>query len=375
MSSSLPSIRNNHPIGVGTGGSHSLGIEKSKVPSDALNPKPVSSPGNMTEALEELAMNMDPRGIGGGTKSLKKRNVSISRGKEDVEKIEKISEVFNDLQEKGMRSSFSSLTNEAIKHFSEGKSLNEWKKNKEDDPAVNYVVLTNAMFRTEQTNPDISPAIENALEQLQENQNSEIKAGVNTAKAFNQFGDRIHKKDLRDVYYEAIVDKESIASMFEVMLDKLPPDLFQLNLLAMRRALSDDLNAMASSIDKSSLKILLKKLEDSKNISSIVKDADEIITRIKLNSTSRIDSLGLAKEMISTTRKTIPPGHMENLIGDITPPSEDQKREFFNDFYNRMKGISSTIWLNDSVRERNLEVMYKDIIATSGAANLSSQRR
>jgi type III secretion system YopN/LcrE/InvE/MxiC family regulator len=139
-----------------------------------------------------------------------------------------------------------------------------------------------------------------------------IRGGANTAEALQQFSALIDERDqLREIYYDTIVQGPTVRETFERLLKAFGPARFAQAIRTMRNAIVDDMRAPFPSANTILLEAYYTGLRDAHMIQSLIRSTEDLQKRVGPCALGTPD--GVIEFLSQTLRYTEGPGNSRQL--------------------------------------------------------------
>ena len=316
-------------------------------------------PFNNGSGTEELTFQMS------STKETESKKSSNSQTKLAAEKVlhrvravERIQNLHVQLFGKQAEKRLAENAKKALDHFSQGKTLQEWVTNVEQDPTLTEATLRYAIeehARENNTAPGTIDTFKKALQELQDKYSKEITAGQNTAVALSAFSSEEERKKLRLLYYETINAQSSAQNIIDNLLKKFGGEDLTKGFMTLLNAINNDLNAMRSSIPKDGLAYLLTDLEKTKKAVSIVQQVITLLKNITVNIPPGKEAFTILLQAINQmTGGLLFAENVNKLEGLVSP---DKHPSLLGQVTRMMQALPFSLWPNEEIRMMVLDML------------------
>ncbi|WP_448653045.1 type III secretion system gatekeeper subunit SctW [Pseudomonas fluorescens] len=225
------------------------------------------------------------------------------------------------------------------------------------DPARAYVALKylEAQAGTDVRSSEASLA-RDASAELEASFGGQIRAGLNTAVTLQAGSvDPQERQALRTLYYTSVVARQSLATMMQALLGVYGGDRFVFGLKVMRKALSDDIAAHASSIPKAQLSTLLLGLQSCGQLSSVLTHCQALIQRLSLED----DPVRLLQRLLGYVSTGLGTTEVKRLADEFGVGNSPKGLVFLNAFYAVVKQLPLALWADSRAREETLSLTLR----------------
>lgn len=220
------------------------------------------------------------------------------------------------------------------------------------DPARAYVVLRHLTAQAEAEVRKTEAALaRDALARLEMRHNREIQAGLNIAMTLQAAsGDPQERQAVRALYYANVVVRQSLASMMQALLGMYGGERFADGLNIMRRALADDVAALASSIPTDRLRTLLLGLQSCGQLGGVLSGCHGLIERLKVD----YDAVILLQRLLGYAGNGIGPPEVQRLADELVGAEAASQLASLNAIYPVLKSLPIALWRDSRSRQENL---------------------
>lgn len=292
-----------------------------------------------------------------------------------VERIDALTKLYR-LLEHTSRSDLASQARRLQKYLQLPMPLQAALKLAQGDPARADILLQHSLMlaQLEGRQADMRTTRE-LLDALREQHGDKIRAGINTASAIALFSsDPQQRSALRNLYYQAIVGQEPLASLMEGLLARLGPKRFYRGLRTLQRALSEDIAALESSLPKAVLRSLLWNLSACGCLSSLLKDCKALHEGLHpIVPANVMTPLVMGKRILRFCTKGFTTPELEAFTEDALGQARHLRWRLLNRLYTLLLNLSPALWRDVKTRQSSL-LLIRNLIS-EGRKTLRSGRR
>ena len=311
---------------------------------------------SMADSMEEVSMKFS-ESVEKNSKSLEERTIKPR----SEQRIEKLAELYELLTNHDTQT----LNQEARRILSQGQqqlSIALLLDTAKGDPAKAEVILQKALAEARTTGQaNKVQQLELLGQELYAKHGAEVMAGLNTAGALAMFSqDPEHRQTLRQLYYQHIVGQGSLATLFDALLTQFDEAHFAQGLHTLIRALTDDLAAQFPSLPQGQLRVILKDLTASQQLSHILNSVQVMLR--KLAAKGMIQSMSAAKltrKLVEFTQSSLYPREVKNLNTETVGDDPLAHVVFLNALYPLVQKLPLPLWKDNKARQNTLNVILR----------------
>ncbi|RLM25353.1 SepL/TyeA/HrpJ family type III secretion system gatekeeper [Brenneria alni] len=228
-----------------------------------------------------------------------------------------------------------------------------------NDPARGDVLLRQVISQTQQDEPNVAAAAEQALQQLHQEKGPEVRAGLNTASAIDRFSTNPeHKQAIRDLYYQKIVHQQSASALLDALLERFGAKHFPDALHTLQSALSADIASLAPSLPKVALRKMLGNLKDSCNLSHTLSVSKQILDRLSTKlQKSTLNEVELTRRLIGLSANGAYARDLHNLGREVAGTQPQHQTLFFNALLPLVNNLPQSLWRDPKNRQTALQLI------------------
>ncbi|MGB3122849.1 MAG: type III secretion system gatekeeper subunit SctW [Pseudomonas sp.] len=300
----------------------------------------VAAPG-----LDELASAFS-REVAFTSKTLNQRSMGVL-----VTPTEQLAQLYDQLGHPA-QASLASITQQARQVLKQQPSVEDLLKLTGGDPARTYVVLRQITAQAEAEARKTEAALaRDALARLEMRHKREIQAGLNIAMTLQAAsGDPQERQAVRALYYANVVVRQSLSSMMQALLGMYGGERFSDGLNIMRRALADDVAALASSIPTAKLRTLLLGLQSCGQLGGVLSSCHGLIERLKVEH----DAVILLQRLLGYAGNGIGASEVQRLAGELAGEEAARQIASLNAIYPVIKSLPMALWRDTRGRQEGL---------------------
>lgn len=300
----------------------------------------VAAPG-----LDELA-SVFSREVAFTSKTLNQRSMGVL-----VTPTEQLAQLYDQLGHPA-QASLASMTHQVRQALKQQPGVEHLLKLTGGDPARTYVVLRQLTAQAEAEVRKTEAALaRDALARLEMRYKREIQAGLNIAMTLQAAsGDPQERQAVRALYYANVVVRQSLASMMQALLGMYGGERFSAGLNIMRRALADDVAALASSIPTAKLRTLLLGLQSCGQLGGVLSSCHTLIDRLKVEH----DAVILLQRLLGYAGNGIGSSEVERLAGELVGEETASQLASLNAIYPVLKSLPMALWRDARGRQEGL---------------------
>lgn len=240
----------------------------------------------------------------------------------------------------------------------------QWVAVTEGDPVLADTLLRAALSTAQRLGQqEKTDAISTALKTLEQTFEQQIGAGINTAEAIAAFTTHPeHKLAMRQLYYSAVIGQQSVETLFDVLLEKFGSSRFELALRTMKRALADDIAALAPSSPRRALHHIATALNDAGAISTMLVMVKDFLDTLKgkfADVSTPTDSL--VRSLIGMCHNGFQSHQLTQLGPQIVGPNPLHQSFFYNQFLMLVVKLPATLWKNDPADQQRAVKMVRTL--------------
>ncbi|MGY2375269.1 type III secretion system gatekeeper subunit SctW [Pseudomonas sp. SDO524_S393] len=240
------------------------------------------------------------------------------------------------------------------------------------DPARAFVVLKHVVDQTDaQVLPAEAKMARTTLADLEKGFKGEIQAGLNIAVALQAATDDPKERQaMRELYYNSVVNRQSLTVMLHALLDAYGGEQFLNGLNVMRGALADDMAARASSISPAALRSLLKGLGSCSQLGGVLSSCQDLIQRLNV----QFDPVTLLKRLLTCTSTGLGGNEIPDLLNDLRSEQPSHKLTALNGLYPAFRQLPLAVWPDEGVRKDSVKLLLMVMDQLTQNERLQNQR-
>lgn len=329
-------------------------LETFKAPAEQA----VQSPPPLANAMEEVSLAFSSS-VERNSKALNQREIRDRKQNQRVERVEKLAELYRLLDQ-------SSLLNlgrqaqqmqSALKHKP---SLEDLLELTDKDPTRASIVLQQVQRQAKASGvAQDSQVAEEYLERLHEHYGEQIRAGLNTATAIAGFSaDPEQKQAMRHLYYQAVVNQQSVSGILDALLERFEEKDFNRGLRALQRALADDIGALAPSLEPSALRGLLDKLNASSQLNHTLQRSHELLERMTTDTaTPAMSAVQLTRNLLRLSANGVFVRDFQKLSHEVVGKEPLRQAPFLNALHPVVQELPMPLWKDPKSRQSALGLL------------------
>ena len=308
--------------------------------------KVVQARAQAATGLDELA-NAFSREVALISKTLNQRSMGVL-----MTPTEQLAQLYDQLGHPA-QTSLASITQQARQALKKQPSVEDLLKLTGGDPARTYVVLRQITAQAEAEVRKTEAALaRDALARLEMRHKREIQAGLNIAMTLQAAsGDPQERQAVRTLYYTNVVVRQSLANMMQALLGMYGGERFADGLNIMRRALADDVAALASSIPTAKLRTLLLGLQSCGQLGGVLSSCRGLIERLQVEH----DAVILLQRLLGYAGNGIGSSEVQRLASELASDAETASQlTSLNAVYPVVKSLPMALWRDTRGRQEGL---------------------
>ncbi len=215
-----------------------------------------------------------------------------------------LEEIFKTMQEDDAARNLKQLAKSLVQVARNQGNLLQAASERFSDPSKQYLALAAAIHEASQ-DPGARLELEvlrDALATLEEQQNKEIRAGLNTLDAAAEYGPHAEDGDtFRAAYRDAVFGEGTLAENFKVLLDRFGDQSFESGTALLLKALAADLSAMRPSLEPIRLNAILQDVYQLQAAGTMLARCRALCERLAREFLLRLKPIDLTKELVKLT--------------------------------------------------------------------------
>ncbi len=325
-------------------------------PQTQTGPAVFSAIPNSSDNMEEVSMKFS-ESVEKNTKKLEQRAIK-PRTEQRVEKLTQLYQLLTNHDTQTLHDEVRRLLTQSQQSLSLAHLLTI----AENDPAKADVILQKARMHAQQSSQsETFNKLQALANELYEHHGAEVMAGLNTASALAMFSqDSEHRQAMRHLYYQHVVGQGSLVALFDALLTQFDDTHFAQGLHTLMRALTDDLAAQFPSLPRDQLRVLLKDLTASQQLSHILNSVQALLKRFAAKGMIRtMTSAKLTRKLIEFTQSNLYPREVKNLNADAVGEDPLAQVAFLNGLYPLVQKMPLPIWKDPKSRQNTLNLLLR----------------
>ncbi len=331
-------------------------LETFKAPAESAKLVQPSQP--LTDAMEEVAMAFSAS-VERNSKALNQREVAGKKPLRNVERVEKLAELYRLLDQPSLLN-LGKQAQQMQSLLQQQPSLEDLLDLTDKDPTRASLVLQQVQRQAQaHGNQADSQIAEQYLGTLHEEYGEQIRAGLNTASAIAEFSaDPGQKQAMRHLYYQAVVNQQSVGGILDALLERFEEKNFGRGLRSLQRALADDIGALAPSLTPSALRGLLGKLNASSQLSHTLQSSREVLERMTTDtSTPGLSPVQLTRNLLRLSANGVFMRDFQNLSHEAVGKDPLRQAPFLNALHPVVQELPMPLWKDAKTRQSALGLM------------------
>lgn len=325
-------------------------------PGSANNIKPPPATNDMANAMEEITMKFS-ESVERNSKSLEERTVK-PRTLLRIEKLEALYGLLTgnaDNKQDGEVRRLLAMGQQSI-------SLSQLLEHAGGDPTKAEVLAQHALHRARrQGDSTTAHHLQQVMQALHSEHGDEVRAGINTAEALALFSQEPQQRQsMRQLYYRSIVGQASLVATFDALLSQFDERHFGQGIHTLMRAMSDDLSSAFPSLPPSQLRMLLRDLTASQQLTNILNGCRELLGKLVAHHPNlQMSPARLTRRLLDLTQANVYPREIKTLSEDIVGQAPLDHLQFLNALYPRMQQLPLPIWKDGKSRQSTLNLLLR----------------
>ncbi|WP_110186378.1 type III secretion system gatekeeper subunit SctW [Pokkaliibacter plantistimulans] len=327
----------------------------SSTPAEKVDLKSIAEDA-LADSMEEISMKFS-ESVERHSKSLEERSVK-PRTLLRIEKLEALYTLLNSHADSRLDEDVRKLLAMGQQKF----SLDQLLDLVGGDPAKAEVLAQHAMHRAKaQGNGTLLNNLQQVVQSLHSEHGAEVQAGINTAEALAMFSqDPQQRQNIRSLYYRNIVGQASLAAIFDALLSQFDEHHFSQGIHTLMRAMDDDLRSQFPSLPVNQLRVLLRDLTASQQLSNILNGSRELLNKMAAKHMARqMSAARLTRRLVEFTQSNIYPREIKTLSDDAVGQSPLHHLQFLNALYPLIQQMPLAIWKDGKSRQGTLNLMLR----------------
>lgn len=327
---------------------------KAKAPTEKL----VQPNQPLTDAMEEVAMAFSAS-VERNSKALNRREITGKKPLHNVERVEKLAELYRLLDQPSLLN-LGKQAQQMQTLLKQKPSLEDLLDFTDQDPTRASIVLQQVQRQAKaHGNQEDSQIAEQYLDTLHQDYGEQIRAGLNTASAIAEFSaDPDQKQSMRHLYYQAVVNQQSVGGILDALLERFEEKDFNRGLRSLQRALADDIGALAPSLAPSALRGLLGKLNASSQLSHTLQSSRELLDRMTTDTTTPgLSAVQLTRNLLRLSANGVFVRDFQNLSHEVVGKDPLRQAPFLNALHPVVQELPIPLWKDTKTRQSALGLM------------------
>ncbi|MEJ2442522.1 MAG: type III secretion system gatekeeper subunit SctW [Exilibacterium sp.] len=312
----------------------------------------------LTSSMEEIAMKFS-ESIEKHSKSLNDRKITPR----SLLKAEKIQQIYALLEESN-GSSLNNLVKKTLERQRQGMKAGDMLELAGGDAARADLILQQSMQHcSDNGDQDSLKRLQECQKDLHTKHGAEVRAGVNTASAIAEFSRLPEVRgQIRNLYYNSILGKNSLANIFDQLLSKSNEDHFYRGFRTLQRALSDDIASASPSRPSGQLHTLLADLNACQKLGSIINASQQFCQRL----TSRkfpvnFTPLNLTRQLINFSQSNLYSRDLNQLVEKSAGSDLSHQLTFLNGLLPMVEALPLPIWKDPKSRSSSIKLIRRQM--------------
>lgn len=324
--------------------------------SAVVAPAMVNPAQEMADSMEEISMRFSEH-VEKSTKSLAERSIK-SRSEQ---RVEKLAELYQLLTSQDTHT----LDQEVRKLLAMNQQqmlLDDLLKSVGGDPAKAEVLLQKALLQAKGSRPAEQVArLEQLSQELHAQHGAQVMAGLNTAGALALFSqDPDNRQSLRQLYYQHIVGQASLATLFDALLTRFDEHHFAQGIHTLMRAMTDDLAAQFPSLPRGHLRVLLRDLNASQQLSNILNGVQAMLLKLSAKGMLKeMTAARMTRRLIDFTQTSIYPREVKTLGNETVGDHPLAHVVLLNALYPLIQKMPLPLWKDGKSRQSTLNLILR----------------
>lgn len=314
----------------------------------------------LIDAMEEVALKFS-ESVERHSKSLDERKISkFSPSQQQVERIEKLAELYR-LLDHSDQPSLEQQARRMQQQLQQQPSLQTALSLGGQDPARTDILLQQALRLTlNEGRGSEAQQTQGLIDELRQLHGEQIRAGLNTASAIALFSrDPVQRATMRQLYYQAIVGRQPLASLLESLLERFGEEQFGRGLHTLQRALADDIAALAPSLPGGVLGSMLRGLGSCGQLNNLLKVSQALLDRLSQPALrSGMTPLAMSKRVLRFCANGFFARDLTLLGEDTLNQAPHMLPRFFNGLYSLLQNLPLVLWKDLKTRQNGLRLLH-----------------
>lgn len=290
------------------------------------------------------------------SKSLEQRQLVVAGPGQRVQKIEQLAQLYQQLGHPGQES-LAHLAQQARVLLLQKTTVDALLTLTGGDPARTYVVLQHLAAQADgESRASEAARARDCLATLTERHQAQIQAALNTAAALHTGSDDpALRQAVRQVYYDSVVLRQSLATMMQALLELFGATQFNCGLQVMRRALADDVGAQVPSVSTVQLRTLLLGLQACAQLNTVLRDCAALASRLTPHvADCEQQAVVLLQRLLGYAGTGIAPGEVQRLGCEFGGETLSHQLVSLNALYPLLQRLPMALWRDSRSRQETL---------------------
>ncbi|MCA2016950.1 type III secretion system gatekeeper subunit SctW [Vibrio tritonius] len=311
---------------------------------------------DMADSMEEISMRFSEN-VEKSTKSLAERSIKTR----SEQRVEKLAELYQMLT-----SQDTNTLNQEVRRLlalsQQQMQLDDLLKSVGGDPAKAEVLLQKALLQAKGSRPAEQIArLEQLSQELHEQHGAQVMAGLNTAGALAMFSqDPDNRQSLRQLYYQHVVGQASLATLFDALLTRFDEHHFAQGIHTLMRAMTDDLAAQFPSLPRGHLRVLLRDLTASQQLTNILNGVQAMLLKLSAKGMLKeMSAARLTRRLIDFTQTSLYPREVKTLSNETVGENPLAHVVLLNTLYPLIQKMPLPLWKDSKSRQSTLNLILR----------------
>ena len=319
---------------------------------------PTTAKPPLIDSMEEVALKFS-ESVERHSKSLGERNVKHANRGQQVERVEKLAELYR-LLDYSDQPSLGQQARRMQIHLQQQPSLQTALALADQDPTRTDILLQQALHlslrESRKTDADTTRQL---IDELRLVHGDKIRAGFNTASAIALFSrDPRQRAAMRQLYYKAIVGQEPLASLLEALLEHFNDEQLTRGLRTLQRALADDIAALSPSLPRGALSSMLSGLSSCGQLNNLLKTCQALIERLRQQEHwGDMTPLVMSKRVLRFCANGFFARDLTLLAEDTVGSTPRLHPLFLNGLYPLLQNLPLVLWKDLKARQNGLRLL------------------
>ncbi|PAU66304.1 SepL/TyeA/HrpJ family type III secretion system gatekeeper [Pseudomonas sp. PIC25] len=321
-------------------------------PAQALQSQPLAN------SMEEISMAFS-ESIERHSKTLHNREIAGRKSARTVERVEKLAELYRLLDQPSL-TQMGKQAEQMRSLLNKNPSVEDLLDQVDKDPARASLLLQQMQRQAKaEGNLTDTQTAERYLQALEKDYGEQIRAGFNTAAAIADFSsDPQQKQAMRQLYYQAVVNQQSASGLLDSLLERFDEKDFNRGLLAMQRALADDIGALAPSLTPKALRDLLGQLNASSQLGHTLKSSRDLLERVgSEDNPPGMSAVQLTRRLLRLANAGVFVRDFQNLSHEVIGKEPLKQAPFLNALYPVVNELPVALWKDAKSRQSGLGIL------------------